>query len=117
VRRPANLLFLAAVVTGATFTGTARADHTTYRPIDYYGRSKVIKLDEYYGIRLGRHRDHEDDDVVVVRAVQYPNGINGPVFDTPYPLVGCVPRARAYIFDHSYDPDSFYCRGWRNRGL
>lgn len=48
------------------------------------------------------------------RSLLYPNGITGPVFDRPYPLVGVIPNARAYIHDHSYDRDAFYGRGWKN---
>jgi hypothetical protein len=48
------------------------------------------------------------------RSILYPNGITGPVFDAQYPYVGCIPNARAYIYDKSYDRDAHYCRGWKN---
>ena len=68
----------------------------------------------YYG--FGGYDEEQDEYLrhARPRSPLYPNGIIRPVFDTPYPIVGCETRAKAYIFDRSYDRNAAYCRGWKN---
>ena len=68
----------------------------------------------YYG--FGGYDEEQDEEFHRPRPRNplYPNGIIRPVFDVVYPDVGCITRAKAYIYDRTYDRNAAYCRGWKN---
>ena len=81
------------------------------RPMDYFGHRHVRDRDdehhERFEFSLGLGTPG-------LRSYLYPNGAFIQDFG-PMPDIGCTPRSRAYIYDRSYDPLSFGCRGYRNK--
>lgn len=68
----------------------------------------------YYG--FGGYDEEQEEYLRTVRprSALYPNGIRGAVFDAPYPDVGLITRAKAYIYNRTYDRNAAYARGWKN---